>query len=85
MPRNTKRREQRYTERADLILTTHGHDYHFGAEQLGLLIRTGAKAVAPVPVWFCLQEQGLLAKQLELMNVGDRSIVFDVRLTMTMA
>jgi len=72
-------------ERADLILTTHGHGDHFDAELPGLLARTGATAVAPAPVRFYLQELGVPPEQLEPMNVGGSIAVFDVRLTMTVA
>lgn len=75
----------RQPERADLVLITHGHDDHFDAEIPALLARTGAKVVAPAPVRFYLQEQGVPPEQCEAMNVGGSIDVLDLRLTMTVA
>ncbi|UOQ78183.1 metal-dependent hydrolase [Hymenobacter sp. 5516J-16] len=75
----------RRPERADLVLLTHGHDDHLDAELPALLARTGARVVAPAPVRFYLQEQGVPGGQCEAMNVGGSIEVFGLRLTMTVA
>jgi L-ascorbate metabolism protein UlaG (beta-lactamase superfamily) len=75
----------RKPERADLVLITHGHDDHFDADLPALLDRTGAKVVAPAPVRFYLQEQGVPPEQCEAMNVGGSIDVLGLRLTMTVA
>jgi L-ascorbate metabolism protein UlaG (beta-lactamase superfamily) len=75
----------RHPERADLVLLTHGHDDHLDAELPALLARTGAKVVAPAPVRFYLQQQGVPAAQCEAMNVGGSIDLLSLRLTMTVA
>ncbi|TYZ05747.1 metal-dependent hydrolase [Hymenobacter lutimineralis] len=75
----------RQPERADLVLLTHGHDDHFDPELPALLARTGARVVAPAPVRFYLNEQGVPTGQCEAMNVGGSIDVLNLRLTMTVA
>ncbi|UPL48165.1 metal-dependent hydrolase [Hymenobacter sublimis] len=75
----------RRPEHADLVLLTHGHDDHLDAELPALLARTGARVVAPAPVRFYLQEQGVPGEQCEAMNVGGSIEVVGLRLTMTVA
>ncbi|QIX60755.1 metal-dependent hydrolase [Hymenobacter sp. BT18] len=75
----------RQPERADLVLLTHGHDDHFDPELPALLGRTGARVVAPAPVRFHLNEQGVPTGQCEAMNVGGSIDVLNLRLTMTVA
>lgn len=70
---------------ADLVLITHGHDDHLDAELPALLARTGARVVAPAPVRFYLQKQGVPPEQCEAMNVGGSIDVLSLRLTMTQA
>lgn len=72
-------------EPVDLVLLTHGHGDHFDFDVPALLQRTGARVVAPAPVRFYLQTQGVPEAQCEPLNVGGGVDVLKLRLTMTPA
>lgn len=75
--------EERQIARADLILITHGHDDHMDEDLPEIVQRTGARVVAPAPVRFYLQSQGVTT--LEPINVGGTIQILGLGVTMTQA